>query len=80
MTSSTIILETTVNILRAKDLAKKLGIAVSTLYDWLNPQSPRYDQQFPKPIKLGARAKGWLSSDINQWLANKLSVTDKVQP
>lgn len=79
MINSTLMQDNVVNILRAKDLAKKLGIAVSTLYDWLNPKSPRYDQQFPKPIRLGSRAKGWLSSDINQWVANKLSVTDKVQ-
>jgi prophage regulatory protein len=24
--------------------------------------------EFPKPIKLGSRASGWLLSEINQWL------------
>ncbi|MFV0265377.1 MAG: AlpA family phage regulatory protein, partial [Kluyvera sp.] len=31
----------TVKILRMRALTAKLGIARSTIYDWLNPKSPR---------------------------------------
>ncbi|AWM79066.1 hypothetical protein DKL61_01115 [Gammaproteobacteria bacterium ESL0073] len=64
-------LPTTITILRAKALARYLGIGVSTLYDWLKPTSKRYDKTFPKPLSLGARAKGWRVSDIEQWLKAK---------
>ncbi len=29
--------------------------------------------KFPKPIKLGPRASGWLESEINSWLAERIA-------
>lgn len=29
--------------------------------------------KFPKPIKLGPRASGWLESEINAWLADRVA-------
>ena len=29
--------------------------------------------KFPKPIKLGSRASGWLESEINDWLAERVA-------
>lgn len=29
--------------------------------------------KFPRPIKLGPRASGWLESEINQWLAERVA-------
>jgi prophage regulatory protein len=29
--------------------------------------------KFPKPIKLGPRASGWLESEINSWLADRIA-------
>ncbi len=29
--------------------------------------------KFPKPIKLGARASGWLESEITTWLADRVA-------
>ncbi|MCX2979751.1 AlpA family transcriptional regulator [Halieaceae bacterium IMCC14734] len=29
--------------------------------------------KFPKPIKLGPRASGWLESEINEWLAQRIA-------
>lgn len=37
----------TVVILRIGDMIKKLKIAKSTLYDWMNMDSPRYNAEFP---------------------------------
>lgn len=59
------------SILRAKALALKLSIGIPTLYDWLNPKSPRFDDSFPRPIKLGRSSVGWLSTEIDDWLLNK---------
>jgi prophage regulatory protein len=29
--------------------------------------------KFPKPIKLGARASGWLESEVNSWLEDRVA-------
>ncbi|MBD2781357.1 helix-turn-helix transcriptional regulator [Xenorhabdus szentirmaii] len=57
-----------VRILRLNTIVIKTGIARSTIYDWLNPKSPRYDSSFPKPRKLGKQSVGWLESEIDGWI------------
>ena len=58
-------------ILRIKEVATKLAIGKSTIYDWINPKSPRYDPSFPKPIKLGGNSIGWVSTMIDECVTNK---------
>lgn len=55
-------------ILRLKQLMRKIGVSRSTIYDWLNPKSPRYDANFPKQLCLGRQAVGWRESEIDAWL------------
>jgi prophage regulatory protein len=58
-------------VLRLKTLRGVLGVGRSTIYDWMNPKSPRYNPSFPRPIRLSGGstgAVGWLSSDISRWL------------
>ena len=62
---------TELKILRIKEVATKLAIGKSTIYDWLNTKSPRYDKTFPKPIKLSKGTIGWLSIHIDEWLLAK---------
>ncbi|MFM5781507.1 helix-turn-helix transcriptional regulator [Aeromonas caviae] len=57
-----------IKVLRIKDLISKVGMARSTIYDRLNPKSPRYDSRFPKPIKLGLSAIGWLEHEVDAWI------------
>jgi len=57
-----------VKILRMRDVVLKTGIARATIYDWLNPKSPRYDATFPKQRRLGMQSVGWLESEIDRWL------------
>ncbi|MNT34220.1 Prophage CP4-57 regulatory protein (AlpA) [compost metagenome] len=59
-----------IKVLRIKDLISKVGMARSTIYDRFNPKSPRYDSSFPKTIKLGLSAIGWLEHEVDAWLAN----------
>ena len=58
----------TIKVLRIKDLTNKIGLARSTIYDWLNPKSPRYDETFPKPFKIGKSSIGWFEHDVDSWL------------
>ncbi|MER5111323.1 AlpA family transcriptional regulator [Serratia marcescens] len=57
-----------IKILRLPAVLTKIGIARSTIYDWINPKSPRYDATFPKQRRLGQQSVGWLESEIDEWL------------
>ncbi|WP_405423464.1 helix-turn-helix transcriptional regulator [Pantoea stewartii] len=61
----------TVKILRMRAVAAKLGIARSTIYDWLTPKSNRYDATFPKQRRLGKQSVGWLEAELDKWLLQR---------
>jgi prophage regulatory protein len=63
----------TIKILRMRALTTKLGISRSTIYDWLNPKSDRYDATFPKQRRLGRQSVGWLEAELDQWLLERES-------
>ena len=46
---------------RRSALEDMLGISRSTIYRLM------LDEEFPRPIKLGGRAVGWKSEDIDEW-------------
>lgn len=64
----------TVKILRIRDICQKIGIGRSTVYDWINPKSPRYDASFPKRLRLGKQSVGWLESEIDNWILQRNAV------
>lgn len=55
-------------ILRRRQLEARLGVGRSTLYDWL-----KADPTFPKPIKLGKKAVGWLEHEIEAWVNQRMA-------
>ena len=57
-------------VIRMKGLSELLSVSRSTLYDWLNPNSPRHDPTFPRSVRLSAKggAVGWLVEDVMRWL------------
>ena len=58
-------------IVRRKELEQLSGLSRSTIYDKMNPKSPRYDKDFPRPIKLSLNAVGWFEKDICTWLETR---------
>ena len=58
-------------ILRRPQVEQRTGLSRSTLYQYIK------DGDFPKPVRLGLRAVGWLESDISDWIAAR--VTDARQ-
>ena len=62
-----------IRMLRLPAVIQRIGVARSTLYDWINPKSPRYDPTFPKQKRLGRQSVGWVESEINDWLLNRQS-------
>jgi prophage regulatory protein len=55
-------------ILRIRQVQDRTGLSRSTIYDRLDPRSPRYDCNFPKPMKIGLSAVGWPETSINEWI------------
>lgn len=49
-------------ILRRPQLEARLGLARSSIYKMMD------EGTFPRPVKLGRRAVGWRSEDIEAWL------------
>jgi len=61
----------TESILRLPEVQKRTGLSRSTIYERINSVPPR----FPLPISLGgdkARAIGFLSSEIDQWIQERI--------
>ncbi|GAB5498519.1 MAG: AlpA family transcriptional regulator [Pseudohongiellaceae bacterium] len=53
-------------ILRLPEVKARTGLSRSTIYLRMA------NGDFPKSVSLGGRAVGWLESDIDQWLTNKI--------
>lgn len=68
-------------VLRIGRVTERLGVARSTIYDWMNPASPRYDKEFPLPLRLSVCADrgaiGWLESDICAWIGSRVAVNSR---
>ncbi|WP_343621956.1 helix-turn-helix transcriptional regulator [Acinetobacter proteolyticus] len=60
-------------IIRIDKLKQMIGLSRSSVYDKMNPKSKRYDESFPRPIKLSISAVGWFEQDIIDWLNSKKS-------
>lgn len=50
-------------VLRLPAVMQKTGLARATIYAHVARGG------FPAPIKLGARASGWLEAEVDAWLA-----------
>lgn len=55
-------------IIRLKQVQERTGLSRSTIYDKINPKSPRHDPLFPKQLNLGIGSVGWVESEITAWL------------
>lgn len=55
-------------ILRLGDIKEITGLSRSTIYDKGDVKSPRFDPKFPKRVKIGLRAVGWIRGDLDAWL------------
>ncbi len=68
------------NILRRKQVEARTGLSRTTIYDRINPKSPRYDSTFPKPISLGPGAVGWVESELNSWIESRIVASREMTP
>lgn len=61
--------------LRRPKVRDRLGIGNSSLYNLMDPNSPYHDPTFPKPIRITAKAIGWLETDITSWINSRVEIS-----
>jgi len=61
-------------ILRLPKVKSCTGLSRSTIYLRIS------EGRFPKPVSLGGRAVGWIESEIDEWLNQKIEASRKAAP
>ncbi len=63
-------------ILRRRQVEARTGLCRSSIYARLTPNAKRpgdFDPSFPRPIYIGAKAVGWLETEIDAWLTAQIA-------
>jgi prophage regulatory protein len=60
------------SILRLPEVRARIGLSRSSIYLKI-----KHDPEFPKPISLGARAIGFLSSELDDWICKQVEISRK---
>tara|TARA_R110000823_G_scaffold37097_1_gene100951 strand:- start:580 stop:780 length:201 start_codon:yes stop_codon:yes gene_type:complete len=58
-------------VLKVKQVATEINVSVPQIYKLVSLG------RFPKPIKLGERGSGWLTSEIDAWLQSRVDARDE---
>ena len=58
-------------ILRRKQVEARTGLSRTTIYDGIRAG------RFPAPVRVGARAVGWIEAEVNEWLAAQVERSRK---
>ncbi len=58
-------------ILKVKQVAEEINVSVPQVYKLVSLG------RFPKPIKLGERGSGWLTTEIDAWLQSRVDARDE---
>ena len=56
-------------ILRLPEVMARTGLSRSTIYLRISQDN------FPKPVNLGARAVGWVEAEIQEWLQQQIETS-----
>ena len=58
-------------VVRLPEVMRRVGLSKSSIYAMVSAKS------FPAPVPIGPRARGWLSSDISQWISQRVAARAK---
>lgn len=53
-------------LLRRKETLARTGLSNSSMYERIAKST------FPAPVKIGPRAVGWVESEIDDWIAERI--------
>ena len=54
-------------ILRLSEVQARTGLSRTTIYEL------RVEGRFPQPVGLGARSVGWIESEVNEWVRERIA-------
>ena len=60
-------------ILKMPDVIKVTGLARSTIYKLIS------EDRFPKQIKLTSFSSGWLLSEIEEWVNERIAISRNIK-
>jgi prophage regulatory protein len=55
-------------LLRRPQVEQRTGLPRSSLYEYIK------DGRFPRPVRLGPRAVGWLESEVSDWINTRVKL------
>ena len=58
-------------ILKVKQVAEEINVSVAQVYKLVSLG------RFPKPIKLGERGSGWITTEVDAWLQSRVDARDE---
>jgi prophage regulatory protein len=61
-----------ITILRLPAVKMRTGLSRSSIYLRISQGA------FPSPVSLGGRAVGWVESEVDEWLAHRITESRKV--
>ena len=61
-----------ISILRLPAVKTRVGLSRSAIYLAVS------SAEFPRPVRLGVRAVGWLESEISEWLRERVKQSRKL--
>jgi prophage regulatory protein len=56
-------------ILRWPEVQSRVGYCRSHIHNLVSKGD------FPSPVKLGARASGWIESEVDSWIASRIEIS-----
>src|ERR1035438_7111910 len=60
-------------ILRLPVVLDRTGLSRSTVYLRVT------EGRFPRPVSLGARAVGWIETEVEEWIARQIEVSREIR-
>ena len=60
-------------ILRLPNVLDRTGLSRSTVYLRVT------EGRFPRPVSLGARAVGWIETEVEEWIARQIEVSREIR-
>jgi len=62
----------TTMIWRLPEVLRQTGLSRSTIYEMISRG------EFPRQVKLGRRAVGWIANDVDEWIHSKVDSQSSV--
>jgi len=61
-------------ILRRPEVSRRTGLGRSAIYAAIQ------EGRFPRPVKIGPRAVGWVLAEIDTWCVERIKARDRAEP